>query len=159
MLNLDACRCSGTPHDESVSQVGIAASKTADVAASMGEHRDAGSLEDKGTGEPQSGEAVEAPELRWLPNGARILIGGRWILDAANGTTVAITFAPGTGARSERCQGCSLVFSPSGRRAVLLDTPRETMSIGSSEGPFRVEVPIPQWGRRTKADNMNHFAF
>ena len=159
VLNLDACRRSGTPHDESASQVGIAASKTADVTASLGEQRDAGSLEDGGMGESRSSDVVDALELEWLPDGARILVGGGWILDASSGMATAISFVSGAKVGPNECLGCNLVFSPSGRRAVLLDNLRERLSIGPAEGPFRVEIPIPQWGRRTRAKSMDHFAF
>ncbi|MFO1350134.1 MAG: hypothetical protein U1F68_05415 [Gammaproteobacteria bacterium] len=86
-------------------------------------------------------DASTTEDLAWLPDGSRIVVGGRWLLDPANGrfsplycTQAAIAYA---------CQNKALAFSPTGKQWLVFDG--MTVAFGPLGGPVGAGIVIPRW--------------
>lgn len=114
----------------------------------------------EGAGVTDAGQAAlaapgELLELGWLPDGTRVVVDGRWLLEPARGRYVAISCRPGSG--RAMCPTNAMVFSPDGTRALVVDDAR--IAVGPVAGPLGPGVAISRWvrarGSRAALDLVN----
>ncbi|HYP14397.1 MAG TPA: hypothetical protein VEQ63_10780 [Bryobacteraceae bacterium] len=89
-------------------------------------------------------------ELQWLPDGTRIAIGKKWVLDTTVGRYIPLVCpAPG-------CAESVLSLAPAGSTGLLLHESR--LAIGVLPGPIQTWTDIPQW-IASSADALVNVAF
>jgi hypothetical protein len=106
--------------------------------------------------------AVGLPEplkLRWLPDGARVLVGERWLFDPEVGTFASFDCTPRGGPRVPDCSAVGVSFSPDGRVLIVAGS---WLTIGRSGGAAGEKIDVPRWlpHRGTEGeDNMVSVGF
>lgn len=104
-----------------------------------------------GSADPPS----EIADLRWLPDGERLLVERRWLFHAGSGTFTRITCRAPDGSTAGDCG--TMAFAPSGERALVLA--EGAFRLGRPDGPFGPRVPLPLAARASNEGATCQFAF
>jgi hypothetical protein len=147
------CRSTDVTPDKSVSldteKPLPEASKDSSASPPIPNDADAASKDSKQEERPRS----DPVELEWLPDGARILVERRWLLQTDNGNFVPIACTFRGTSDNEDCEKAEKIFSPSGKRVLVFD--RQRFAIGPPEGPLGPPVSIPHWVIADEIDLFN----
>lgn len=101
-----------------------------------------------------AGPPGEIAELRWLPDGEKLLVEGRWLFHAGSGAFTRITCPALDGSSAGDCE--AMVFAPSGERALVVA--EGGFRLGRPEGPFGPRVELPVAARGSNEGQSCHLA-
>jgi hypothetical protein len=96
-------------------------------------------------------------ELEWLPDGARILVERRWLLNVDSGTFVPFACTFRGKSDNTDCRDSYMVFSPNSKKVFVsfVSDGVERFAIGPLEGPFGPFMSIPKWVKTYQEELYN----